>query len=503
MIWYNHLLTKVLWATIVLLSSLAWSDPVNPEVGMLRHGEFELQGTLVTNQRTLDDKLQREWPFVSSLEFGVLDRSVIGVQYGEGVSLSGKTLIFEQEAWVPSMTLGFRHLFSSQEAHIFQVADSSRSQWENDIYLQFYRILESGTQIQAGINILSSLGEGGASPFWGIQWRTLPHLAIDYNGFQRNSLAHHNLGISYVQDQRFEISLGLSEVQEWLYQEGQLGFYQSPERVREDAIFSPGVYLQISMRGLISNAQRGTTQLRLKDLEERQSRLSDSLTYLKNRLARTEILLSEITGPRVVFDEEDETHAALILDQLVKTYRATPDEVKLLRQLQDSLLIIGEASHKVLTKLVEHPATDDLYRETVIKVIGNTKLKKFSGSLLPQLKHPKVIIRREALIALGKISDLSTLDEVKKLLKDKDPIVQIIAQQVVDNIIAKAKQIEESQGAAPSESGASQGDESQTPAKTPATQPKALPQPTEPAKTVKPAQPVNPGIQAPELQETP
>lgn len=445
MIWCKHPLGNLKrygFILLICLANLTFAGILNPNAHMLQHGEFELTGTLVTNQTTVDEELQRQWPFVTSLEIGVLDRSTFGIQYGDGVSLMGKTLIFEEEGWVPSMALGFRHLFHSQEAHVFQVEDDNKEDWENDIYLQFSRSLESGTSIQGGVNILSALGDGGASPFWGIDWRVMPNLSLDYQAFIREEMAHHNLGLSYVEGGKFAVSLGFLEVQEWLSQDGQLGFFASPERPRTDALFAPGVYFQISIRGLMSKANRSTTQLRLKDLEDRQQKLRDSLSYLRNRLSRTEMLLSEITGPRVVFEEEDETAAAVILDKIVQTYRATPDEVTLLRSLQDSLLAMGEASDAVLTSLAEHPATDDIYRETVIKIMGNSKRKKFAGSILPHLNHSKIIIRREALISLGKIADLSTLDEVRKLTQDKDPIVKIIAEQVVQKIIEKAKEID-------------------------------------------------------------
>ena len=422
-----------------------YSAPVNPEPRLLKHGQFELKNLLATNHHMVGLSREREWPNVTSLEFGVLDRGSFGIQYGEGVSLMGRTIILESESWVPSLALGFRQMFNSQEAHIYQVPTEDRDKWENEIYLQFYRRLDSGTDLQAGINILSSVAKGGASPFWGVDLSLTDYLKLDYEGFQREDFAHHNIGLSYHKKDRFSITAGLLEVQEWLYQDEQLGFYDLPERERFDAQFSPGIYLQIQITGIMTEAGRGTVQLRLEDLEKGQKHLIDSISHLKTRLSRSEFLLSEITGPRVTFDQEEETASALILDQIVKTYRTEPDNIDALRGFQDSLLAIGEPAYNALNRLAEHPATDDLYRETVIRIMGNSKLKRFSSALMGQLNHDKVVIRREALIALGKIGDYASIEAIQVKTKDKDPIIRVIAAQIVERIVVKAKVLEKNE----------------------------------------------------------
>jgi len=217
-------------------------------------------------------------------------------------------------------------------------------------------------------------------------------------------------------------------------QSGSIGFRATPAERRGDAWNAPGLYFSVSLARAIGTEQDRSLQMSVDRMQREVVLHRDSLAQVQQRLALVEEQLSLLTGPRVEFRKASEEAAAKLVDRIVATVAQPDYDLDQVRAQQDTLLAMGPPAELVLIRLAEHPATASAYRESVLRIMGASRSRQFTVVLLKNLDNPQGVVRREALIALGRIGDMGARDRVRDLVADRDSLVGAVARQVLKTL---------------------------------------------------------------------
>jgi hypothetical protein len=409
----------------------------NPSAKVLGHGNYSLSATVVRNHEYVDSNWTSRFPYETQLNFGFFGNVEMGLSFAEGLSVQGKAKIFAGEDFIPSFTFGVRSLFDSPEAQRYNYKSSSP--YEGESYLLAEKEFWEGGVWYLGSAILPGANE--IQLFWGWKESLKGNLSIHYEGFQRQTKNHHNIGLAWQPVPEFAIQTGLIKAKKWFFQDGEVGFYSSLKDEEHNSLNAPGFYLQIVLQAKIHSSKDRFISSRLQNLERSQKDLTDSISLIKVQLDRAVKALSSVAGPSVEIRKKEEAVVADLFAKIISETQKAEYDPPTVIAWQDSLLSINDAAQSYLQRLAEHPSTSQFYKETVIRIMGYSKLRTFTPYILPLLRDESALIRREALISLSHIGDLAAREEIRKLFKDPDPIVAEIAVFVDKELTKKNQQI--------------------------------------------------------------
>jgi hypothetical protein len=408
---------------LLLLSVSTQAGLLLPNPWGVKRDQLQAKYYFVYNQTGLESKYQ--FPTGVRLDFGLYDHSFLTLNYDRNISFGLQSTLIEEAEFTPMMMFGFRNVMSAPEAEIF----AAKQNLGGELYVSIGKEVSDWFKFWIGYSHFPKLDEQENQTFWGLETANIFGLGFSYEAFSRFEQYHHQIAVMYSPFKSFTVEVGLLEAQEWFYQQGVLGFYQAPEEVQEDAYLSPGIYASIDfMFNLNSNAAK-TSKEKIENLQREVRFIHKQNEVLKSRLDRTEKSLAHWIGPSIEINEENEVKSLNVLDKIVLAYQTNTD-VADITKLQDSLIEIGAASERVLQRLVDNNVTEVIYKTTAIRIMGYSRNKIFTPSLIQALGDSRAQIRREALFALDRLNDISAIDAIKRLENDKEDMIQMIAKQL-------------------------------------------------------------------------
>ena len=252
-----------------------------PTADILPHGLFNISSRANLFEVIDSDSTDEfKYPVGHAVIMGLSNMAQIGIHYGNEPSLSFKAYLYEAESmsFYPDVVIGARSLFGSQEAWLHGVESlSERRALRNEAYLAFSSTINENTRVHLGASSIPGNGNPKAEGFAGIEQFFGKGIYVGYEVFHRLESLHHNISLVYKVESYFSISLGLTEFQSWVSQEGQVGFYTSSEEPEFFAYDVPGISLAISLGGWAMRDDKKTRKEKIRDIEKEQSRLKNEV----------------------------------------------------------------------------------------------------------------------------------------------------------------------------------------------------------------------------------
>jgi hypothetical protein len=406
LIWNKKLLISILlWGLSFSFSGTRDAFVSIPGAQILGHGSYQLQAKLGSAHLMSDDdnNTERNFAYISQLAFGFLDRGELRLSYGQDLSLAGTMKFFDEGKLTPGFSFGARQIFGSQEGHFYAVADSLRFLGQNEVFFTLSRTLGEHLRIEGGGSVITTLDSGNVSPFWGIDLLFTHDLHLQYEGFVRNEALHHNLGISWQKEDLFCFSAGLRELHRWFYQEGTISWYSEPANPRYDTWQAPGIYAAISITGWIKQPERAGLESRIITLNRQVNQLKKKQEDTDKRLQIAERIVEDYSPHEADSLREADRRAKELVEKIVQEFYSDAYEPERIQNWQDSLFQLQESAWTFLTTMLRSDFATQRYKETSLRLLGDSRQPRFREVILENLK-PDIIIdlQKEALLALKK-----------------------------------------------------------------------------------------------------
>jgi hypothetical protein len=238
----------------------------------------------------------------------------------------------------------------------------------------------------------------------------------------------------------------MTEFQSWIRQGGRWGFFLTPSHSLEDGYNSPGITVSLLVLGWVPHRQKLTLPERVAILEVKnvqQERELASLEDLKQMVAQLQAgghsnfghaqskmdslgqdSISNGAGTDGL--KTSKNQAMAYLKSIAEKMQSDLSDPKESRETMRQLLALGPVGAEVVIQTAGDTAAGNR-RVPAVLVMAFSKDTVYVKPLKALCSDPDPQMRREALIALVKLSDKLALDDTKRLLSDPDETVAMAA----------------------------------------------------------------------------
>ncbi len=444
------------------LSSLVFARPrlpgltQIPTADVLPHGMFHLSASLnyftgydfpqdtILNPGQLPTEIVRK-PYTAGVVLGFDNRAQFGIQFGSELSASFKAYVYESSGkdLFPDVIIGARSLFSSQEGRLFWVTDNNdMRQLKNEAFLALSTNLSTSTRVHTSASVLPFADKGKESLSFGLEQYMGSGVYFGYEAFQRYNIFHHGLTALLKVKEYFLISVTLTELQTWVKQEEQWGFYLKPAEPQKDGYSSPGIKVSVSIGGWALRNERVTDRERLKKLEQQQAKTQGDLKKLIEVISENQQNIERLLRRRSEASRSEDNQVSDYLDMIKRKITSDmPYDPADIQDLRNKIIELKGSARIVLKKIVTNPATDVDHRAQACIIMGIMGRGEFTEPLLKATADPEAKVRKEAILAIGRMKLQIGMEYARTLLDDTDFAVQAAAAQAI-NMIKEAAGVE-------------------------------------------------------------
>lgn len=414
----------------VLVQAFSGSDSYSmiPGAGVLPQNSYQIYGQMnvhnISDSNTTDMKL----PWSIGARLGLFGHAELAMEFGGDLSLAAKVNLIEQEEWRPHWSMGVRQLFHSQEAHLYSVPDSLQDPYVGEAFTVISYRFFNGTRVDVGASVLSGLDSGKAGGFWGIEQNLGAGISMIYDGFWRQGLHHHNLGVSWDFRKVLRLSVGATEVHRYFRQNDEFGFYLSDRENRSaDGYSAPGIWASLTLTGWMGESSSKGIESRIAVQEKSRLLQLRRIDSLEVQLDRVQALLEAQAVKGGDSLSQIENKAEAMLEELVKGLHNDAWDPAESRRLQDSLLAMGNVSKRLMVRMVRRESTSLEYRVAAVRIMGTGKDEMFVPVLTAMISEQNPVLVRECLFALAHIGTPEALDAIRKAKATLSPELQSVA----------------------------------------------------------------------------
>ncbi len=415
----------------VFVHAFSGSDSYSmiPGAGVLPQNSYQIFGQMNVHNARILNTTDMHFPWSIGARLGLFGHAELAMEFGSELSLAAKLNLIEQEEWRPRWSMGVRQLFHSQEAHLLSVPDSLQGPYIGEAFTVISYRFFNGTRLDVGASVLSGVDSGKAGGFWGLEQGLGAGLSLVYDGFWRQGLHHHNLGVAWDFRKVLRLSVGATEVYRYFRQNDEFGFYFSDRENRSaDGYSAPGIWAAISLTGWMGESSSKGLESRLAEQEKSrvlQLRRIDSLEVQFDRV-QTLLEAQAVKGGDSLTVLENKAEA--LLEELVKGLHNEAWDPAESRRLQDSLLAMGNISKRLMVRMVRRESTSLEYRVAAVRIMGTGKDEMFVPVLSAMLSEKNPVLVRECLFALAHIGTPDALEIIRKSKATLSPELQSVAE---------------------------------------------------------------------------
>jgi hypothetical protein len=420
-----------------------------PTANVLGHGQYMLSGRFQYFTSSVigdtaggsadEDAAQaRNYTYVSELLLGVENRAEIGVQYGRELSFSIKALLVREDVFWPDLVFGVRNIFGSPEGGLYGLeAGPTLRGLRGESFVTVAKGFPSGSRTHLGVSYLTGSGKGQATVNAGLEQDLGAGAYLGYEVFERFSDFHQVMSLNWRYKGFVAMSLGLTEFQSWVRQDGKWGLFLTPGKSRTDGYNSPGITFSMQVLGWAPRRQKRTLPERVASVEVRQVELERRVLELQEELlkARREAPLAP-AAPAPTPASEPAADAgwvkatAALLKVVEERLKADPSDPGEVRQAMTAIVTQGPDGAEALRALAADTGAGSL-RVSAVLTMGFSRdsthapaLRSLCGDKVPR-------IRREALTALMKLDSKAALEDARRMVKDPDETVALAAGEAI------------------------------------------------------------------------
>jgi HEAT repeats len=442
-----------------------------PSGDVVGHAQYRFNGSLqyfsssefgVDEAGAGDTTDMRQFNYGTELLIGLENRAEIGFFYGQDFALSFKALLLEEDALWPNIVFGIRSLFGSAEADLYGVTESAQvRRLRGESYMMAAKTFAQNTRLHAGASMLNGANKSLASFDFGLEQNLGAGAFLGYELFERYSDFHHSLSLTWRFGPVFAMHVALTEVQSWVRQRGEWGFFLSPAESQQTGYNAPGVRFALQVNGFMPRVPRKTLTERVATLERERDTLELKLQRLQGQVVKMRLEQGARPTPVSVAGSSDASSAesAASATGAVSAIAPTDSKAQVLAWL-DSLsvgLLASPPNGATLSGLLAQVPNLPLkaralfaglaidttrsfgHRLAATVAMGHTRDSALVAPLKWVTGDPDPRLRREALTALGRIGHPSALEAVKRLIDDPDPVVSVTAEEVAATLAPVAK----------------------------------------------------------------
>ncbi len=391
---------------------------------------------------------------------GITDRVVLGFQAGWEPSLSIKAkLLSEKGEYIPTLALAAHGVLASQEASFYRVLnDDTARGLRNAVSLVAAKSFNPiSTRFQVGIQSLPLWTTENYTPFVGVEHYFGAGWYLSAEGFQRFEAFHANLGVSKRFDDRFLISLGLTEVKEFLFNENdEFGFFASGHVPGHAGYNTPGYYVTLCWNGNLGASTEGITSLEdeIRLANTRLDKLDQELTRIREALqsesARSMTLEKQVKETNALEKGKIKSRGGksvawftvvnLLKEMMQILSSEMPYEPKDVLEIRKKITGLGLDGLPALKASALDRTADPRLRAAAAGILGEIDKAKDPETeelLIVLLAEPVLELRIEALMALGKLGMTGASQEIELLTNDPDETVAATAKSVLKQLKRK------------------------------------------------------------------
>lgn len=462
-----------------------------PSANVLGHGQYMLSGrfqyftsSVIGDTAGGEEATSTEVTNVtynSELLFGIENRAEVGVQYGQEISLSIKALLVREDLFWPDLVFGVRNILGSPEGGLYGLEEGEvlRSLY-GESYMTVAKNFPSSSRVHLGTSYLNGVSKGSVSVNAGLEQDMGGGAYLGYEVFERFSDFHQVLTLNWRYKDLVALSLGLTEFQSWIRQDGEWGFFLTPTKSRRDGYNSPGITVALQVQGFAPRRQKRTVPERVAILEVRNVELERKLLAMEEALQRVEsqaAIPGEATGAESMAPSPREVREKTLgllrtASEKMALEISNPDDV---RQIMYSIVSMGPPGAESLRGIAADTAAGTV-RVPAILTMAFSRDSAFGPALRSLCGDRDARIRREALTALTKVQPKAALEDARRLLGDPDETVAMAAGEAYRLLGGVPETDEEAKSAAGTGPGPALQPVSKTAAK-PAPTPKTAPKP--------------------------
>lgn len=415
-----------------------------PSANVLGHYQYMLSGrfqyftTSVLGDTTGGDSASateaKSMTYNSELLFGIENRAELGVQYGQEISFSLKALLVREDVFWPDLVFGVRNVLGSPEAGLYGIEDEETLKTlYGESYATAAKRFPSDSRVHLGFSYLNGANKNAIGLNAGLEQDLGAGAYLGYEVFERFSDFHQVLTLHWRWKEMLGVSLGLTEFQSWIRQDGEWGFFLTPSQSRPDGYNSPGITFALQVQGFAPRRQKRTLPERVAILEVRNAELEKRLEEMHAALFNAESRDGE-SGDRPApgnlpgsGDAQEVRRKSLVLlkSAAVKMAEeaADPEEV---RQIMYTLVTLGPDAAETLRASAADTSAGDI-RIPAVLTMAFSRDSAHAPALRALCADKDPGIRREALTALTKVHPQAALEDARRLLSDPDETVAMAA----------------------------------------------------------------------------
>ncbi len=447
-----------------------------PSANVIPHAQYHLNGrfqyfttatpgaadTAATDSILGTAKSAENLNYTSELLIGIENRAEIGVQYGRDFSLSIKALLIREDLLWPDIVFGVRNLFGTQEGTLYGIADAKTDKvLQSESYMTVAKTF-SRSRVHLGASVLTHANKGPVSVNAGLEQGLGAGAYLGYEVFERFSDFHQLLSLEWKFRNLVALSVGMTEFQSWVRQDGEWGFFLTPSHTLPNGYNSPGITVALQVMGWVPHREKKTLPERVAILEIKNRELemqAGEISALKARLDNLEAenialqqgpLLSDTVAVKATTDVKPssaENSGPVVPKgnaEVVNLLRAVTEQVnsdlsdpKETREMMAHVVALGPAAVEAVRRQAQDTSAGP-GRIAALMVINFSKDTVYIPTLRALCADGDPRIRRESLTALVKLAGRGGLEETKKLLSDPDEAVAIAAGEAYRQITGEA-----------------------------------------------------------------
>lgn len=413
-----------------------------PSANVLGHYQYMLAGRFQyfnTSIPSADDSATLEqvtnMTYDSELLLGIENRAEVGITYGHALGLSIKALLVREDIFWPDLVFGVRNILGSPEAGLYAVEDQDLIQaLLGESYFTLAKNFPSDSRMHFGLSYLSRAEKGNVGVNVGIEQDMGGGAYLGYEVFERFSDFHQVLSLHWRWKDFLGVSLGLTEFQSWIRQDGEWGFFYSPSKARPDGYNSPGITLNLQISGHMPRRQKRTLPERVAIMEVRNAELERRLGEMQEALIRSEARVMDAPcGPCGESEGEAGSADLRVREKVRALLQSAADrmaeeitDAEGVRKIMYTVVTLGPAAAEAL-RLTAQDTGAGAQRIPALLTMAFSRDASHGPALRALFGDKDATIRREALNALTKVQPESALEDARRLLQDPDETVAMAA----------------------------------------------------------------------------
>lgn len=369
------------------------------------------------------------------LLIGVENRAELGVQYGSELSLSLKALLVREDILWPDLVFGVRNVLGSPEGGLYGVTDEATLETlYGESFATLAKSFPSSSRLHIGFSYLNGANKNAVGLNLGLEQDMGAGAYLGYEVFERFSDFHQVLSLSWRYREMVALSLGLTEFQSWIRQDGEWGFFLAPSQSNPTGYNSPGITLSLQVLGFAPRRQKRTVPERVAILEVRNVELEKRLLEMQEAMARLEAGGQDGTGagpeanprPPALDPAEAEGKVRALLQAAAEAMNREAYDPGEVRQIMIAIVTLGPEASNPLRAVAADTAAGAL-RVPALLTLAFSRDSAHTPVLRALLADKDAGIRREALTALTKVQPSAALEAARKLIADPDETVAMAA----------------------------------------------------------------------------